>query len=549
MLDFPRWKVLSILGVLLALMALAIPSFFPESQTKGWPVHPRINLGLDLAGGSYLLLEADTTQLRADRINQMADAVATSMRKAPQIDVGDITTSDGKISFMLRNVGQLEDARQRLSQMTTGVGTTGQRNWDIQVVDGTRFVLSTTKAGIDEAVDTAMSGAVEVIRIRIDQLGTREPTIIRSGATRIVVQVPGLQDPTELKKLIGKTAKLEFKLVDTNADPAKLAIGQAPIGDQILPYPSAAGRGFQYVGYPENNPQSGQPPKPPVIAVRRAAIITGQDLTSANVENDPQTNAPVVGFQFNTEGGKRFARTTQENVGKPFAIILDGNVISAPNIETPILGGSGVIQGGFTFQSANDLAIQLKSGALPVALKVIEERTVGPDLGKDSIQAGIKASVIAVILVVVFMLMTYGRFGLYANYAVIINVVVIMGVLAVLNGTLTLPGIAGFVLTIGTAVDANVLINERIREERRRGRSVIQSVELGYKEASRTIFEANMTHAISGVVMLLLGSGPVKGFAVVLLIGICTSVFTAVTFTRMLVVMWLRKHRPQTINI
>jgi len=541
MLDFPRWKVLSIFGFLAVLMALAVPSFFPEDMTKSWPVHPRINLGLDLAGGSYLLLEADTSQLVTDRVNLMSDSVATAMRKAPRIDIGDITTDGGKVSFMLRNVAQLEDARQRLSQMTTGAQMTGQRDWDIQVVDSTRFVISPTKAGVDEAIDSAMSGATEVVRRRIDSLGTREPTIIRQGATRIVVQVPGLQDPTALKALLGKTAKLEFKLVDTTADTAKLAVGQSPIGDQILPYPSAAGRGFPYVGYPAN--------KPPVIAVRRAAIITGQDLTDARVQNDPQTNAPVVAFQFNTEGGKRFARTTQDNVNKPFAIILDGSVISAPNIEGPILGGSGVIQGGFTFQSANDLAIQLKSGALPVALKVIEERTVGPELGKDSIDAGIKASIIAVILVVVFMLVTYGRFGLYANYAVVINVLVIMGVLAVLNGTLTLPGIAGFVLTIGTAVDANVLINERIREERRRGRSVIQSVELGYKEASRTIFEANMTHAISGVVMLLLGSGPVKGFAVVLLIGIATSVFTAVTFTRMLVVMWLRKHRPQTINI
>ena len=541
MLDFPRWKVLSIFGFLAVLMALAVPSFFPEDMTKSWPVHPRINLGLDLAGGSYLLLEADTSQLVTDRVNLMSDSVATAMRKAPRIDIGDITTDGGKVSFMLRNVAQLEDARQRLSQMTTGAQMTGQRDWDIQVVDSTRFVITPTKAGVDEAIDSAMSGATEVVRRRIDSLGTREPTIIRQGATRIVVQVPGLQDPTALKALLGKTAKLEFKLVDTTADTAKLAVGQSPIGDQILPYPSAAGRGFPYVGYPAN--------KPPVIAVRRAAIITGQDLTDARVQNDPQTNAPVVAFQFNTEGGKRFARTTQDNVNKPFAIILDGSVISAPNIEGPILGGSGVIQGGFTFQSANDLAIQLKSGALPVALKVIEERTVGPELGKDSIDAGIKASIIAVILVVVFMLVTYGRFGLYANYAVVINVLVIMGVLAVLNGTLTLPGIAGFVLTIGTAVDANVLINERIREERRRGRSVIQSVELGYKEASRTIYEANMTHGISGVVMLLLGSGPVKGFAVVLLIGIATSVFTAVTFTRMLVVMWLRKHRPQTINI
>jgi len=541
MLDFPRWKILSIFGFLAVLMALAVPSFFPEDMTKGWPVHPRINLGLDLAGGSYLLLEADTSQLVTDRVNLMSDSVGTAMRKAPRIDIGDITTDGGKVSFMLRNVGQLEDARQRLSQMTTGAQMTGQRDWDIQVVDSTRFVITPTKAGVDEAIDSAMSGATEVVRRRIDSLGTREPTILRQGPTRIVVQVPGLQDPTALKALLGKTAKLEFKLVDTTADTAKLAVGQSPIGDQILPYPSAAGRGFPYVGYPQN--------KLPVIAVRRAAIITGQDLTDARVQNDSQTNAPVVAFQFNTEGGKRFAKTTQENVNKPFAIILDGSVISAPNIEGPILGGSGVIQGGFTFQSANDLAIQLKSGALPVALKVIEERTVGPELGKDSIDAGIKASIIAVILVIVFMLVTYGRFGLYANYAVVINVLVIMGVLAVLNGTLTLPGIAGFVLTIGTAVDANVLINERIREERRRGRSVIQSVELGYKEASRTIFEANMTHAISGLVMLLLGSGPVKGFAVVLLIGIATSVFTAVTFTRMLVVMWLRKHRPQTINI
>ena len=541
MLDFPRWKILSIFGFLAVLMALAVPSFFPEDMTRSWPVHPRINLGLDLAGGSYLLLEADTSQLVTDRVNLMSDSVGTAMRKAPRIDIGDITTDGGKVSFMLRNVAQLEDARQRLSQMTTGAQMTGQRDWDIQVVDSTRFVITPTKAGVAEAIDSAMSGATEVVRRRIDSLGTREPTIIRQGATRIVVQVPGLQDPTALKALLGKTAKLEFKLVDTTADTARLAVGQSPIGDQILPYPSAAGKQFPYVGYPQN--------KLPVIAVRRAAIITGQDLTDARVQNDSQTNAPVVAFQFNTEGGKRFAKTTQDNVNKPFAIILDGSVISAPNIEGPILGGSGVIQGGFTFQTANDLAIQLKSGALPVALKVIEERTVGPELGKDSIDAGIKASIIAVVLVVIFMLVTYGRFGLYANYAVVINVLVIMGVLAVLNGTLTLPGIAGFVLTIGTAVDANVLINERIREERRRGRSVIQSVELGYKEASRTIFEANMTHAISGVVMLLLGSGPVKGFAVVLLIGIATSVFTAVTFTRMLVVMWLRKHRPQTINI
>ncbi len=286
-----------------------------------------------------------------------------------------------------------------------------------------------------------------------------------------------------------------------------------------------------------------------MIAVKRPVVISGDQLIDAQQTFDQQTNAAQVAFTFDGQGGRKFARITQENVGKPFAIILDNKVISAPNIETPILGGRGVINGNFTAQSANELAIALRSGKLPIDLKVIEERTVGPDLGADSIRAGILASAIAAVAVIVFMAVTYGRFGMYANLAVVINVLVILAVMAMIKATLTLPGIAGFILTIGTAVDANVLINERIREERRRGRSVVQSVELGYKEASRTIFEANVTHAISGIIMLVLGSGPVKGFAVVLLIGIVTSVFTAVTFTRMLVALWLRREKPKTINI
>ena len=555
MLDFPRWKVLSIVGFLAALCALAVPSFFSEQQTAGWPVHPRINLGLDLAGGSYLLLEANTDDLIATRLKQKKAEVATDLRRA-KIGIGDITVSGNQLSFMLRDVGRLEDARQLLSQKTNGVANTGQRDWDIAVINSSTFVLTQTKAGVDAAIESAMDGATEVVRRRIDSLGTREPTIIKQGSTRIVVQVPGLQDPTALKALLGKTAKLEFKLVDVAADAAQLAKGIAPIGDILLPYPEAAGFTAPYIGRLAQPMPSPYDPKAvwaaqtPVIAVRDEAIITGKNLTDARAEVDQENaGAWAVGFQFDTEGGKNFAKVTQANVGRPFAIVLDNSVISAPNIETPILGGSGRITGRFDAKASNDLAIQLKSGALPVALKVVEESSVGPDLGKDSINAGIKASIIAVVLVVLFMLVTYGRFGIYADWAVVINVMVIMGVLALINGTLTLPGIAGFVLTIGTAVDANVLINERIREERRRGRSVIQSVELGYKEASRTIFEANMTHAISGVIMFLLGSGPVKGFAVVLLIGICTSVFTAVTFTRMLVVLWLRKARPQTINI
>ena len=534
MLDFPRWKIASIIGLLAVLCALAIPSFFSESTTSKWGAipHPRINLGLDLAGGSYLLLEADTADLANTRIEAMRDSVAGTMRNGtPRIAIGDISVRGGQLSFLLRDPSQVDAARERLLAITGGgAGMSGQREWDINVVDTSRFVLKPTEAGLAQAVDTAMKDATEVVRRRIDELGTKEPTIVRQGATRIVVQVPGLQNPQALKDLLGKTAKLEFKLVDETANPADLVKGIAPIGSQVLPYP-------------------GNPQGVPFIAVKRSVIISGDQLADARQEFEPQTNAPQVAITFDAVGGRRFAKVTQENTNKPFAIILDNSVISAPNINEPILGGRASISGNFTTDSANSLAISLRSGKLPVALKVIAESTVSPDLGKDSIRAGVLASIIAAAAVIVFMFVTYGRFGLYANLAVIINILVIVAVMAMLNATLTLPGIAGFVLTIGTAVDANVLINERIREERRRGRNVVQAVELGYKEASRTIFEANVTHAITGVIMLLLGSGPVKGFAVVLLIGICTSVFTAVTFTRMLVAIWLRKNRPTTINI
>ena len=532
MLDFPRWKVLSIWALLAVLCALAIPTFLPESTTANWAFAPRVNKGLDLAGGSYLMLEADTQDLANTRIEALREQIQGSMRNGtPRIQIGEISTRHNQISFMLRDPSQVDAARERLLGITGGgAGMTGQREWDIQVVDSSRFVLTPTQAGLTQAVKTAMEDATDVVRRRIDELGTREPTIVRQGDNRILVQVPGLQNPQALKDLLGKTARLEFKLVDTTANPADVVKGIAPIGSQILPYP-------------------GNPSGIPFIAVKRSVIISGDQLADSRQAFDQQTNQPNVQITFNAVGGNRFARVTQQNTGKPFAMIVDNKVISAPNINEPILGGNAVINGGFTVESANQLAIALRSGKLPVALKVIEESTVGPDLGADSIRAGILASAVAVALVVAFMFVTYGRFGLYANLAVVINVFVILGVLALLKGTLTLPGIAGFVLTIGTAVDANVLINERIREERRRGRSVVQAVELGYKEASRTIFEANMTHAISGIIMFILGSGPVKGFAVVLLIGIVTSVFTAVTFTRMLVAQWSRREKPKTINI
>lgn len=532
MLDFPRWKVLWIILVLTVGVALAIPSLMSESAARsvGLGSMPRINLGLDLSGGSRLLLEAETSDIAKQRLEQMEEQVRTEMRRQePRIDIGDISTSGGRLSFFVRNVAQLDSAVERIRTLTQPVGMGGQRDWNVQVVDSTRIVLTPTSSGLANATDSAMEVATEIVRKRIDELGTREPSIVRQGSNRIDVQVPGLKNPEALKALLGKTAKLEFKLVDLTADPAQVAAGRAPPGSQVLPYA---------------NPADGVG-----IAVQRRVMVSGDQLIDAQQGFEQQSNRPVVNIKFDSQGGRKFARTTQDNVGKPFAIILDGKVLSAPRINEPILGGSAQISGNFTVESANELAIALRSGKLPVALKVIEERTVGPQLGADSIRAGVLASAIAIVAVVVFMFLSYGRFGIYANLAVIINVFVIVGVMALFNSTLTLPGIAGFVLTIGTAVDANVLINERMREERRRGRSVPQSVELGYKEASRTIFEANVTHAIAGIIMLILGSGPVKGFAVVLLIGIATSVFTAVTFTRMLVVGWLKRKRPTEIHI
>lgn len=527
MLDFPRWKITSILVLLAALMALAIPSFVPEKYTQSWM--PRISLGLDLAGGIHLLYEADTDAFVETRLDNMSQQISGALKRSPRIDIGDISSKGGQLSFLVRDVTKIDEVRERLLTVAgSGAGLTGQRVWDISVVDASRFVVTPTKAGVTQAVNQAMDDTTENIRRRIDALGTKEPVVVRQGSNRILVQVPGLQNPDQLKQLVGKTAKLEFKMVDDSLGNTQVTKDTpAPIGSQVLPYPEGGG----------------------YIVVKRPVILTGGQLTEASQGFAQQTNAPIVNFTFNSEGGRKFARITQQFTGQRFAVIIDNVVISAPRINTPILGGSGYIEGNFTAASANELAIALKSGQLAMDLKVVEERTVGPDLGKESIHAGILASAIAAAAVVIFMFITYGRFGAYANLAVVINVFVILGVMAVFGSTLTLPGIAGFVLTIGTAVDANVLINERIREERRRGRSVIQSVELGYKEASRTIFEANMTHAISGVIMLALGSGPVKGFAVVLLIGICTSVFTAVTFTRMLVVLWVRRTRPSDINI
>lgn len=532
MLDFPRWKIWAVVASLVIGVLYAVPSFLPDQAYSQLPrfMQARVNLGLDLSGGSHILLEADTQDVARQRIQNIEESIRVELRRSDnRIAIGDMSTQGNSLRFMVRDPSQLDAAVERIRPLTQGAGLTGQRDFDVQVRDGNTIVVTPTPAGIEGAIKSSMEVATEVIRKRIDEMGTREPTIIQQGNNRIVVQVPGLQDPAELKELLGQTAQLEFKLVDTSANPADLARGIAPVGSEILPYPE--------------NPM-GQP----YIAVKRQIMVAGDELIDAQQSYDPQSNAPVVSIRFNSSGANKFARTTQQNVNKPFAMILDGTVLSAPNINEPILGGSAQISGNFTVESANQLAIALRSGQLPVKLTVVEERTVGPDLGADSIRKGIIAGSVATGAVLIIMFAAYGRFGLYANIALVLNVLIIVGIMALFNATLTLPGIAGFVLTIGAAVDANVLINERIREEQRRGRSIMQTIDTGYKEAQRAIFDANTTNVIAAALMFYFGSGPIKGFAVVLTIGIFTSVFTAVTVTRMFSSLWLRK-RPTTLNI
>ena len=536
MLDFPRWKTIGISILLVLGILFSIPSFLPQKTFDQLPgfAQIKVNLGLDLAGGSHLLLEADLADLNKTQLANMEKTVRAAMSGSSgpddDIAIGDFKASGNTISFLVRDQKQLDDARDRLFKETQGANMTGQRDWSIQIVDTTRIVMTLTSAGRNQAVARAMEAARDIVDTRVNALGTREPTIIREGNDRNVVQVPGLQDPKALKDLLGQTARLEFRMVDPNGDVMQAVAGNVPVGSEFVPYADGEGGGS------------------PGDVLRRQVMISGDQLIDARQDFN-QSNLPAVSIRFDSAGSNTFARVTGQNVGKRFAMVLDGKVLSAPSINEPILGGSAQISGNFTVQTANALAISLRSGSLPVKMDVVEERTVTPELGKDSIEKGAIAGIIATVSVLMLMLVVYGRFGVYANIALIFNVFLIIAIMAAFNATLTLPGIAGFVLTIGAAVDANVLINERIREELKRGRRVFQAVELGYTEASRAIFDANVTNVIAAALMFWFGTGPIKGFAVVLTIGIVTSVFTAVTVTRMFVAHWLRSARPTSINI
>ena len=534
MLYFTRWKATAIILTAFVICLFAVPNFLPEKMVQSWPkwAQRHVVLGLDLQGGSHILLEVDTNAVRKEKLEALRDDVRRVLRDA-RVGYTGLVVRGNSVEVRIRegsNFDQAVDKLRELSQPLGGIlgSSTGQRNLDVTTEAGSLVRLTLTEPAIVDRIRQSVEQSIQIIERRVNELGTVEPLIQRQGVDQILVQVPGLQDPTRLKELLGKTAKLDFRMVDVSIPAEQALQGRVPPDSEIL-YSATA-------------------PKTPNLVEKRV-LVSGGDLTDAQPGFDQRTNEPIVSFQFNTSGARKFAQVTQENVGRPFAIILDNQVISAPVIREPILGGSGQISGSFTVESANDLAILLRAGALPAPLTIIEERTVGPGLGQDSIAKGKLSSYVGAAMVIAFMLVTYGLFGLFANIAVAINVAMIFGILSLLNATLTLPGIAGIVLTVGIAVDSNVLIYERIREEVRGGRTPINAIDAGFSRALATILNSNITTFIAAAVLFYIGTGPVRGFAVTLGIGIITTVFTAFTLTRLIVAYWVRWRRPQRVPI
>ncbi|WP_048645536.1 protein translocase subunit SecDF [Nitratireductor soli] len=533
MLHFSRWKTILIWLTVLAGVLYASPNLVPVSTLASlpdWLPKQQLTLGLDLQGGSHILLQIDRQDLANERLESARDEIRTSLRDA-QIGYTGLTGAGNYVQVRIRDQGQIEAAKSALDSLTQPISAglfTASSVTEMEMAELEpgllRFTL--TEGGIDYRVAAALIQSIEVVSRRVNELGTTEPIIQRQGTDRILVQVPGLQDPQRLKEILGQTAKLTFQMVDQSMPVGEAISGRPPAGSTVM--------------YSTDDP-------PVPYLIENPIIVSGENLVDAQATFDQRTNEPVVSFRFDSRGATRFGQATQQNVGRLFAIILDNEVISAPQIREPILGGTGQISGSFTVQSANDLAVLLRAGALPADLTIVEERTVGPSLGSDSIEAGQFASIIAGFLVVAFMLFAYGRLGLIANIALLANVALIIAVLSVLGATLTLPGIAGIVLTMGMAVDSNVIIFERVREENRQGRSIVQSMDSGFKQALATVVDANVTTLIAAVILFFLGSGPIKGFAVTLAIGIVTTVFTAFTLTRWLVAVWLRRQRPKAM--
>jgi protein-export membrane protein SecD len=526
-----KWLTLIVVAVG---MLVALPNALPPNvreRLPSWLPRQAVNLGLDLQGGSHLLLEVDLPQVQKERAEGLMGDIGAALRKA-RIATSGLEARGDTVQVTIADAGRYAEARTLVQNLNPTMATSltgGTRQYDLTEPGGNRLVLRQTQAFADLTRQQILEQSVEVVRRRIDELGTREPSITVQQPDRIVVEVPGLSDPAHLKEILGRTAKMTFHLVDETADANHAT--RAPIGDDLLPQqPLRDGT------------------KPPPLAVQHRIAVSGDRLTDAGTGFDQRNGQPVVTFRFDNIGARQFGDITKNNRGRRFAIVLDDVVISAPRIDEPILGGSGQIYGSFTTQTANDLAVLMRSGALPAKLNVIAESTVGAELGADSISAGRISAIAGLALVALFMVLRYGLFGLFADLALTLNLILLLAALTPL-ATLTLPGIAGIVLTLGMAVDANVLIFERIREEQRNGRGMLASIDTGFRRAMATIIDANATHIIAAMILFELGAGPVKGFAVALFLGIITSFFTSVVVTRLIVVTWLNVARPRALVI
>ena len=516
MKNYPLWKATLVILVISLAIIFSLPSLLYKENSNNWFFDNKINLGLDLQGGSYLLLEVQTEVLMQEELNNISDSIQLIARGL-QTNIINIISEEDEIQLRFSNNDKLEEIREKFKNNYRNVNVTINNN-TMKIVINEIF-----KKNIKES---AIKQSLEIVRKRIDESGTKEPLIQRSGKKRILLQLPGIKDPERIKELLGTTAKLTFHMVD-DEDTISLKANRAPFGKIIV-------ADFY-------NPEI-------KYLVEKKSRVGGENLVDAKASFDPQ-EGHAVSFRFDTTGAQKFGKATSENVGKRFAVILDGVVITAPVINTAITGGSGIITGNFTSQEAADLSVLLRAGALPAPLSIIEERSVGPGLGADSIASGKIAAIIGMICVCIFMILIYGVFGLLANLSLLANLFIIVSLLGTIGATLTLPGIAGIVLTIGIAVDANVLVFERIKEEANKTTSALEAVKNGFDKALSTILDANITTLIAALLLFVFGSGPIKGFSITLSLGVLASMFTAIMFTNFLIYLWFNFSKKKEINL
>jgi preprotein translocase subunit SecD len=526
MLALSRWKIALVVASVLFGLIFTLPNLVPTGVLPAWAPQQRLNLGLDLQGGSFLLLEVDTNALRKERLTNLTEDVRGRLQ-GEHIDFSGLGVVGQTVSVRITDSAKVDAAFRLLNGAIGERLLSGGRDVTVQTRPDQHIEIAFVSQAANAAAVDAVTRSIEIIRKRIDALGAKEPIITQQGADRIVVEAPGESDPEKLKAIIGKTAKLTFQMVDQDVPPEDIAAGRIPPEDEVIPSDDGVA---------------------PVWVVKRRSVVTGEMLTGASGAHD-ENNAPAVAFSFNAQGSQRFAQVTSQSVGKLFAIVLDKRIISAPRINSAITGGSGIITGRFTEESAHDMALLLKTGALPAPLNVIQQNTVGAQLGADAVRAGEISIAVGAALIFAFIIVSYGLFGVFAALALVVNGLMIVGGMSLTQSTLTLPGIAGLVLTLAVAVDANVLIYERMRDEVRGGRPAMSAADAGFTRALVTIIDANVTTLVAAIIMFQFGSGPVKGFALTLFIGVITSVFTAVLITQVLIGWWFRAFRSKTLPI